>query len=473
MASPASIKKARDAILQRMADWNSIDVTTVPLLTVATEAGYGSTEGKSFRKVDASELNQNQTGRGLLQNTKMASMLLATSDSTAKTGIAATATPETSKVDVAAAPTNSSLAKENTKYGETMEDFFKYAREQRIQNTHKMWPLTNTWFLLPPVSFIDHYESGPPFALWMMSSQMDGLRADLDWAQAAARQRAAGQPIQQSWSDFENARWANRYFLPTFTWATILLCVVVQVVSMGMNDWKMDTSRSRLRRMGMLPPGGVPERTEWHRWITAHFLHTSVLHCLSSVFLLWQWGGPLERSHGANKIAFIFMASAVCGIVMKVFLDGTDMGSGTSIGLMGLRGAMIADIWMNWDVIEAEKKRNKIFGNYRLHLWWGIEFGLNFLEGRFLSNADGLAHLCGGFYGFCLALQTFKVHSRERTHSIVGNKVTWQKQVRRGFQFLCFHGAVCLFARMAFVLWQHDGSPPVYCPRCQEFADIL
>ena len=49
MASPASIKKARDAILRVMANWHSVGVNTQKLQAVAVEAEYGSTDGKAFR----------------------------------------------------------------------------------------------------------------------------------------------------------------------------------------------------------------------------------------------------------------------------------------------------------------------------------------------------------------------------------------------------------------------------------------
>lgn len=48
-ASAKSIKKARDGILQAMADLYSVGVKTASLLSVSATAGYKGTEGKAFR----------------------------------------------------------------------------------------------------------------------------------------------------------------------------------------------------------------------------------------------------------------------------------------------------------------------------------------------------------------------------------------------------------------------------------------
>lgn len=47
--SAASIQKAREGILQVMADWHSVNVDTMKLLAVAESAGYKGVEGKAFR----------------------------------------------------------------------------------------------------------------------------------------------------------------------------------------------------------------------------------------------------------------------------------------------------------------------------------------------------------------------------------------------------------------------------------------
>ena len=57
----------------------------------------------------------------------------------------------------------------------------------------------------------------------------------------------------------------------------------------------------------------IRQKNEWHRIVTAGFLHGGVFHLLINMFVLFQFGSIIEYSIGTGKFLVIFWAALLGG----------------------------------------------------------------------------------------------------------------------------------------------------------------
>ena len=85
---------------------------------------------------------------------------------------------------------------------------------------------------------------------------------------------------------------------------------------------------SRIETLGLI---------EVLRFITPAFLHFSVMHIVFNSLWWWQFGGSIEREQGWQRLAFIFLLTALPSNLAQAFITGPNFGglSGVVYGLLG------------------------------------------------------------------------------------------------------------------------------------------
>lgn len=132
---------------------------------------------------------------------------------------------------------------------------------------------------------------------------------------------------------------------------------------------------------------------EWWRLITAGFLHGGVLHILMNSWVLFDLGAQAEENYGTSRYLVIYLFTTITGFYGSFLWSPGTVSIGSSAGIFGLIGAMIA---------LGVKDRSAYGAAVRsLYMRWAM-YGL--LMGLLpLFAVDNAAHIGGLIGGFVLA----------------------------------------------------------------------
>jgi membrane associated rhomboid family serine protease len=84
-------------------------------------------------------------------------------------------------------------------------------------------------------------------------------------------------------------------------------------------------------------------RGEYHRMLTAAFLHAGLLHLAFNMFALWLFGSQVERVLGPARFLALYLLAAVGGSALSHFFGPpTTFGVGASGAVFGILGAYVA-----------------------------------------------------------------------------------------------------------------------------------
>ena len=124
------------------------------------------------------------------------------------------------------------------------------------------------------------------------------------------------------------------------------------------------------------------------RFITANFLHWSLLHIAFNMWFLVTVGPLVEEIYGSAKYFFIFVVTGFGGYILSSFFN--HISAGASAGLVGLIGVLLA---------VTSGRRNASMQILRSNvISWVIFVVLIALW----PGVDNMAHLGGGITGFIL-----------------------------------------------------------------------
>lgn len=170
----------------------------------------------------------------------------------------------------------------------------------------------------------------------------------------------------------------------------ILIANVAIYAALVMADGDLNIGVRTIAIWGGLLPGDVMEDEPW-RYLTAGFLHFSLVHIVANMICLLAWGVPLERGLGSLKFVFLFVASIIGGSYLSVMMhEGLFIGAGASGGTSGLLGALMG-LW--------------IIGRLGLPAsFFVINIGLNIAVAFFAPGVDWQAHLGGFLTGLVLGM---------------------------------------------------------------------
>ena len=95
-----------------------------------------------------------------------------------------------------------------------------------------------------------------------------------------------------------------------------------------------------LLRMGESLPLAYNLQEPW-RFVTAVFLHASILHIGFNMWFLMDVGPLVEELYGSARLIFIYVFTGICGYVLaSLFASPAIGGSGALLGLIGVLLAM-------------------------------------------------------------------------------------------------------------------------------------
>lgn len=143
-----------------------------------------------------------------------------------------------------------------------------------------------------------------------------------------------------------------------------------------------------LLRLGASLPWLVNSQQPW-RFVTAIFLHASILHIVFNMWVLLDIGPQIEELYGSARFIFIYVVSGIGGYVLSSFFGHFSVGG--SGGLLGLIGLLLA-LTTGRRSVGMQMVRNQIVRWLIYIVIWGFLF----------PGVDNMAHLGGFATGFVL-----------------------------------------------------------------------
>jgi rhomboid protease GluP len=143
-----------------------------------------------------------------------------------------------------------------------------------------------------------------------------------------------------------------------------------------------------LVRMGASLPLPVDIAEPW-RFVTAVFLHASILHIVFNMWMLMYVGPQIEELYGSARYLFIYVVTGIGGYVLSSFFGHLSVGgSGAILGLIGVLFAMT----MGRRSASMQMLRSQLI------IWLVYIAFMGFI----FSRTDNLAHIGGFVSGFGL-----------------------------------------------------------------------
>ena len=284
----------------------------------------------------------------------------------------------------------------------------------------------------------------------------------------------------EPWSEWEKGGRASCQprKKPIFTKAVILVCTVVLIFSFRENKWKIEPievnpmigpNYGTLVRLGATKTSLILNG-EWWRVVSSSFLHAGIVHWLVNVLGLWVLGSALEQRYGFLTIAFLFIVPDIFGNLLSSIFLADDVSVGASGGICGLVGAMLADIFTNWD--HLFNQRVNVDADSTIHhkiitvcLFFDILINIAFGLTPLINN---FCHAGGFFVGFFCGLSTsHHVESVffESKRGLLRDRI-WELLVR-------LHGMIIsaiAFIFAIYTLLNNDGKP--VCPKCKYISCV-
>jgi rhomboid protease GluP len=131
---------------------------------------------------------------------------------------------------------------------------------------------------------------------------------------------------------------------------------------------------------------------QWWRLLTAGFLHGGILHLLMNSWVLFDLGAATEEAYGTSRYLVIYFLSTITGFYGSYLWNPGVASVGSSAGIFGLLGAMIA---------LGVRDKSSYGAALRAHyVQWGI---YAILLSALFPATDNAAHIGGVGGGFAIA----------------------------------------------------------------------
>ncbi|CAL9214740.1 unnamed protein product [Arabidopsis halleri] len=158
-------------------------------------------------------------------------------------------------------------------------------------------------------------------------------------------------------------------------------------------------SSSTLEKMGALDWKKVVQGNEKWRLITAMWLHAGIFHLFTNMFNVIIFGIRLEQQFGFIRIGLIYLISGFGGSILSALFLQNSISVGASGALLGLMGAMLSELLINWTIYES-----KLGALFTILFIIAVDLAIGLLPW-----VDNFAHigglLTGFFLGFILLIQ--------------------------------------------------------------------
>ena len=205
------------------------------------------------------------------------------------------------------------------------------------------------------------------------------------------------------------------YFCPTFSIKSFIFLVVVldwilyliTLIKGGVsNDSFLGVNTFTLIDFGAKCPNKQHQASQLYRWIMPMFLHAGFLHILFNTLFALIFGTMLESIVGQLRIFYVWIISGMGGILMGTLISH-DASVGASTSEMGVIGAVLAFVTINWEAMKNHAMARCML--LIMMIWIGfmqILFGFS-TGGK--SNTDNWGHLGGFVTGYFASLPIIKI----------------------------------------------------------------
>ncbi len=159
----------------------------------------------------------------------------------------------------------------------------------------------------------------------------------------AARCLHCGERLPAAWESEARRGWArilgSRASLATYFFMVLSLGVYVALL-MGGGELLSSVRRSQALRWGALA-GSLGLAEPW-RYLSAMFVHFSLLHVGFNTLSLHSLGKSLEEAVGSARFILVFLGTGIVGFVLsQVVYTADPLTGGISGGVFGLLGASV------------------------------------------------------------------------------------------------------------------------------------
>ncbi len=137
---------------------------------------------------------------------------------------------------------------------------------------------------------------------------------------------------------------AGLSFIPEAHFTTVLILIInfgLFLATMWLNKNSGDTGDA-LGALGAKYGPAIFQQHQYWRLVTAGFLHGGWLHILMNSWVLYDLGAQVEQVYGTPRFLVVYFAGTVGGFYLSAILNPNIPSIGSSAGIMGLIGAMIA-----------------------------------------------------------------------------------------------------------------------------------
>lgn len=135
---------------------------------------------------------------------------------------------------------------------------------------------------------------------------------------------------------------------------------------------------------------------QWWRPLTALFIHTTLIHLLGNMIVLWVIGQRVERDFGGWTFFIFYLSCGIAGSVVGLFFHPESTSVGASAAIFGLAGGLIGLY-----ILKSFKlTRNEWFTFVVIILWTAASI----YSARGNPEIDTSAHLAGLSVGVLLGV---------------------------------------------------------------------
>jgi len=149
----------------------------------------------------------------------------------------------------------------------------------------------------------------------------------------------------------------------------------------------------------MFAPAVIYEK-EYHRLLTAVFMHFGIDHIINNMIVLFALGDNLERALGHVKYLILYLACGVGSNLVSMILSGPDsmiVSAGASGAIFGVVGGLLMAVLVNKGRLEDLSLR-------QLAIMVALSLYLGFTE----SGVDNVAHIAGLLLGILFGIILYR-----------------------------------------------------------------
>ena len=166
-------------------------------------------------------------------------------------------------------------------------------------------------------------------------------------------------------------------------------------------------------------PGMFPQ--VW-RFMTPVFLHGSLAHIIYNVLSQLLFGSMIESMAGFKRTLILYFGGAIGGNLLGALVSDS-IAVGASTALLGLLGAGIGWLVLNWKALENTGLRCIVTCYFVMIVIMNLLFGMGVGYGNSGTSIDWCGHLGGLYTGIFLGMFVM---------SVIGNRNTsYEKNVEK------------------------------------------